>query len=75
MYHMMVILAVLKWLIWIHPANLFLLNFLLYALSTMALIGISACSFRFLENPFLNYKKKFTRILSGDQAAQQAPEG
>jgi peptidoglycan/LPS O-acetylase OafA/YrhL len=43
-------------------------NALLYSFSILITIGVSALSYHYLEYPFIRKKRKFTTVISGDDA-------
>lgn len=70
MWHTMVILIVLSLLsYWLSPlVNPVWFNVLLYSLSIAITLVLSSLSYRYLEQPFLRLKERFTVVLSGRPA-------
>jgi peptidoglycan/LPS O-acetylase OafA/YrhL len=70
MYHVMVILMVLEVLKSRVSFDHLGSQFLLVGLVLLGLTGVASFSYHFFERPFLNFKKRFTLVVSGDDAAR-----
>jgi peptidoglycan/LPS O-acetylase OafA/YrhL len=69
MYHMLVVVFIIRFVhnvMGVH--NSFQANFLYYTLSILVTIGVAALSFYFYEKPFMRLKKRFTVVVSGEDA-------
>jgi peptidoglycan/LPS O-acetylase OafA/YrhL len=77
MYHMMVIVLVINalthYLHWEKELNLFQ-NLSIYTLSIGLSIGLASLSYRYFEKPFIQLKRKYTHVVSGDAAKSGSHE-
>ncbi len=64
MYHFIVIIAVIKLSLFLKINN----NAFIYPSTIIMTIGVATLSYYFLEKPFLKYKVKHSKILSGEEA-------
>lgn len=71
MYHVMIILMVLEVLkprvSFDHLGS----QFLLVGMVLLGLTGVASFSYHFFEKPFLSFKKRFTLVVSGDDAVRK----
>ena len=71
MFHMLIIVGVLHLFMMFLPpgeAPSFLINVAIYVVSIGLTLLVSYLSYHYFENRFIRMKRKFTKVVSGDEA-------
>lgn len=71
MYHMILIVVAINWLKPMYEWNTQLWNVCLYGLSICFTIVIAALSYEYVEKPFIKLKRRYTRVVSGEDAKEK----
>lgn len=65
MYHMFMVVIIIKVITYFQPKITLLVNFEIYIGSILATIFVAWLSYEYFEKPFLKFKRKFTIVKSG----------